>query len=73
MPIVSDFLKKKENGRYYTERNPFAHPAFLAWAQKADLRRKTLLEPFAGRKRYSYAPFWAGALQLVSFLRPRPC
>lgn len=44
---------KGGNGRFYTENtrgnNPFAHDAFLEWAQNAGLPSNTLLEPFAGR------------------------
>ena len=44
---------KGGSGRFYTENtqgnNPFAHDAFLEWAQKAGLPSNTLLEPFAGR------------------------
>lgn len=39
---------KREQGRFYTISNPFAHPAFSHWAELADLQRQTILEPFAG-------------------------
>ena len=39
---------KRLNGRYFTEGNPFRHPAFLAWASQAGLSRQRVLEPFAG-------------------------
>ena len=37
---------KRGDGRYYTVRNPFDHPAFMAWADEADLH--DVVEPFAG-------------------------
>lgn len=39
---------KRQLGQYYTQGNPFGHPAFLAWAQTADLAQTVVLEPFAG-------------------------
>ena len=42
-------LRKKRNGRYFTEGNPFRHPAFMEWASAARLRDRVVLEPFAGR------------------------
>ena len=40
--------EKRRNGRYYTTRNPFNHPAFTNWAETAGLPDKHVLEPFAG-------------------------
>ena len=42
-------VSKRSQGRFYTEHNPFTHPAFLRWADNANLKRETVLEPFAGR------------------------
>ena len=39
---------KRENGRYFTARNPFHHPAFRAWALCSGLPSASILEPFAG-------------------------
>ncbi len=39
---------KRALGRFFTARNPFRHPAFLAWAERANLPGETVLEPFAG-------------------------
>ncbi len=40
--------KKRLHGQYYTDGNPFVHPAFLEWAEKSKLSKKRILEPFAG-------------------------
>ena len=40
--------RKRENGRFFTEGNPFGHPAFRNWAKSAGLPRNRVLEPFAG-------------------------
>ena len=40
--------QKRANGRYFTARNPFSHPAFKDWADRAGLPGRTVLEPFAG-------------------------
>ena len=40
--------KKRLHGQYYTEGNPFEHPAFLEWAKKSEISTKQILEPFAG-------------------------
>ena len=40
--------KKRQRGQFFTESNPFDHPAFMSWARDARLRRKCILEPFAG-------------------------
>ena len=40
--------KKRRRGQYYTRENPFDHPAFSSWAQRADLKNSRILEPFAG-------------------------
>ena len=42
---------KRLTGAFYTVGNPFVHPAFLDWAQKAELRQQEILEPFAGSNR----------------------
>lgn len=39
---------KRQDGRYYTSHNPFEHPVFKVWALKANIKRNTVLEPFAG-------------------------
>lgn len=39
---------KRQNGRYYTEGNPFHLPAFKQWAAEIGLQHKKVLEPFAG-------------------------
>ena len=41
-------LGKRQRGQYYTVKNPFAHPAFRAWARRAGLPQTRILEPFAG-------------------------
>lgn len=40
--------RKREQGRYFTELNPFRSGQFLAWAEKANLPHEEVLEPFAG-------------------------
>ena len=40
--------KKRQRGQFYTESNPFDHPAFMSWARDARLREERILEPFAG-------------------------
>ena len=35
-------------GQFFTELNPFDHPAFLQWADQAQLSNMQVLEPFAG-------------------------
>jgi hypothetical protein len=40
--------KKRQNGRFYTEGNPFVLKPFKDWAKKANLRKEIVLEPFAG-------------------------
>lgn len=42
---------KRLTGAFYTVENPFVHPAFAGWARKAELRRREILEPFAGSNR----------------------
>lgn len=39
---------KRQNGRFYTEGNPFRHPAFYSWAKRSGLPKSTVLEPYAG-------------------------
>jgi len=46
---MSDHLiKKRQDGRYYTEGNPFVLNPFLDWAESISLNHKKVLEPFAG-------------------------
>ena len=42
---------KRAQGRYFTagQANPFTLDAFESWAERANLKNATLLEPFAGR------------------------
>lgn len=42
---------QRRTGRFYTEANPFRHPAFRRWARSAGLPGGTVLEPFAGANR----------------------
>lgn len=42
---------QRQDGRFYTEANPFRHKAFKAWAKRAGLPAATVLEPFAGSNR----------------------
>ena len=42
---------KRQSGQFYTEKNPFQHPAFRLWAKRVDLLRVRVLEPFAGANR----------------------
>lgn len=39
---------KRFHGQYFTRRNIFNHPAFFAWAERAQLKNTPILEPFAG-------------------------
>ena len=39
---------KRTYGQYFTQANPFQHPAFMEWARSAKLPQSSLLEPFAG-------------------------
>ena len=45
---MHDLLRKRQIGQYYTRGNPFTLEPFRAWAQKAHLRDRKVLEPFAG-------------------------
>src|SRR3989344_1001911 len=46
---MSAFLiKKRQNGRYYTEGNPFVLKPFVDWAESINLKQHKVLEPFAG-------------------------
>ena len=47
--------KKREQGRYYTEGNPFVLKPFVNWAQKINLKDKVVLEPFAGANNIIHA------------------
>ena len=40
--------KKRQNGQYFTDGNPFRHRAFHSWAKRSNIQSKTILEPFAG-------------------------
>jgi hypothetical protein len=40
--------KKRQNGQFFTEGNPFKHRAFRDWARLCGLPDITILEPFAG-------------------------
>ena len=43
------FDSKRMRGQYFTvSKNPFDLPAFRKWAERAQLRKRTVLEPFAG-------------------------
>ncbi len=39
---------KRAQGQFFTQANPFDHPAFMRWAQQARLPDARVLEPFAG-------------------------
>ena len=39
---------KRQDGKFFTQRSPFSHPEFHAWAARSDLLRSVLIEPFAG-------------------------
>ena len=45
---MSGCERKRGLGRYYTQDNPFALPAFRNWGVAADIEKRDLLEPFAG-------------------------
>ena len=40
--------QKRLNGQYFTVGNPFVHPTFIEWADRAHLSESLILEPFAG-------------------------
>jgi len=42
------FEKKRTNGQYFTEYNPFKNDAFTEWAAKCNIKNNVVLEPFAG-------------------------
>lgn len=42
---------RRQDGRFYTEANPFRHGAFRRWADAAGLPDVDVLEPFAGANR----------------------
>ncbi len=54
-PAPADLAKivtqKRQHGQYYTEGNPFGHPAFRRWATLCRLPQACVLEPFAGANR----------------------
>ncbi|MGL5721009.1 MAG: Eco57I restriction-modification methylase domain-containing protein [Brevinema sp.] len=41
-------MTKRLHGQYFTRRNIFDHPAFIQWANEAELHSSQILEPFAG-------------------------
>ena len=41
-------MNQRANGQYFTTENPFKHPAFLKWAESCHLKKRSVLEPFAG-------------------------
>ena len=41
-------LSKRVHGQYYTKGNPFFLSPFTEWAQKIGLKKRVVLEPFAG-------------------------
>lgn len=45
---MNNLTKKRQDGRYYTEGNPFVWKAFIDWAESINLKQKKILEPFAG-------------------------
>lgn len=47
---------KRRNGQYFTEGNPFRHPAFSDWATRSGLLRQRVLEPFAGANSLIWHP-----------------
>ncbi len=44
----AELIQKRQNGRFYTEGNPFVLDPFRQWAKKIGLAEKKVLEPFAG-------------------------
>lgn len=47
--MLLDFIdKKRTNGQYFTQYNPFDNDAFKEWARQCDLVNNNILEPFAG-------------------------
>jgi hypothetical protein len=49
MVDLFDFIDKKRiNGQYFTEYNPFRSEGFNEWSQNCNFSRNTILEPFAG-------------------------
>lgn len=48
-------IKKRQEGRFYTEGNPFALIPFTLWARKMGLKEKKVLEPFAGANNIVHA------------------
>ncbi len=40
--------KKRKNGQYFTQHNPFDNKAFKDWSNEFDLKDSIILEPFAG-------------------------
>ncbi len=59
---------KRQNGQYFTRRNPFEHAAFLAWAAGANIPDAPILEPFAGENSLiEYLQHMGLADQFVSY------
>ena len=46
--MSAHLIKKRQDGRYYTEGNPFVLKPFQDWAESIDLKKHKVLEPFAG-------------------------
>ena len=46
--MTAAHLIKRQDGRYYTEGNPFVLKPFHTWADSIDLKKEKILEPFAG-------------------------
>ncbi|KKS01020.1 MAG: hypothetical protein UU54_C0013G0013 [Candidatus Yanofskybacteria bacterium GW2011_GWA2_41_22] len=46
--VVTNLNIKRQNGRYYTQGNPFQLDPFKLWAEKIKLRNHKVLEPYAG-------------------------
>ena len=40
--------RKRQNGQFFTDLNPFRHPAFSWWVDRSELLDRPILEPFAG-------------------------
>ena len=57
-------VHQRAHGQFYTRGNPFRHPAFHRWAQRADLSNVKVLEPFAGAN---------SLIRHLESLTPPPC
>ena len=47
-PVSVPQSNQRAWGQYYTRGNPFTLQPFVAWAEKINLRKRRILEPFAG-------------------------